>query len=112
MPRSDLVASAVDIWEVRLFGGPRHNTVVDLRDGADHFYATEEQPGLSRLSNYYAPRAIHRYEYTVVHNRIVNRRGDIREIRCGLCTEQLSREELLDYRDYLHVSLREFDRPY
>lgn len=102
-----------DDWETRCFGGPLHGQTTGTRDRDHSFQApirathplrrmTRELEALNRALS------VTSCHYESVESQFAHG-GSTRRIRCGLA-EGISRNELVEYRDYLHAELQRFEQ--
>ena len=113
MPRSR--SNPFDEWEIPCFGGPLHGRTAAARDEDRSFRAmVQARHSLRRLEQEMqavANALSVSYEIAIsTFSWQVNGQGAVRrQIRCGIA-ENISRSELIEYRDYLHERFDEFNR--
>ncbi len=110
MPSREITSG--EIWETRCFGGPLHGQWTDTRERDVSFAATVQashplQRMERELQTLNRALAIMTCNYAVVTNTMADGYGSFRRIRCAIA-DGISRDELIEYRDYLHAELDRF----
>ena len=104
-----------DEWEIPCFGGPLHGRTAAARDEDRSFRAmVQARHSLRRLEQeMQAVCNALSVSYEIAINTFsweASGQGAVRrQIRCGIA-ENISRSELIEYRDYLHEQFDEFNR--
>lgn len=100
-----------DLWETRCFGGPLHGQNTDTRERDVSFQASiRAEPRVARyereLQSLNHALSVMTCHYEIVENQFADG-GTRRRIRCAIA-EGISRNHLIEYRDYLHAELLRF----
>ncbi len=101
-------------WNIHCFGGPLHGQESEAEEGMASFRAVVRRNApmpvlrVQRELQNISSLTLNATNYMIVESQFAYGRNT-RRIRCGVA-DNINRNELIEYRDFLHSELARFER--